>query len=137
MKATDQAIKDYGLDYKLMTSSEPAMTASLKKAIDKKDWIVVTGWTPHWMFDRFKLKVLQDPKLIYGNTESIHTIAWKGFSEKDPFAAELLGNIRLTDAEISSLMTALEEAQTTERQAARQWMEEHQELVNSWIPEKD
>ena len=25
-------------------------------------------------------------------------------------------------------MTALEEAQTTERQAARQWMEEHQEL---------
>lgn len=137
MKATDQAIKDYGLDYKLMTSSGPAMTASLKKAIDKKDWIVVTGWTPHWMFDRFKLKVLQDPKLIYGNTESIHTIAWKGFSEKDPFAAELLGNIRLTDAEISSLMTALEEAQTTERQAARQWMEEHQELVNSWIPEKD
>ena len=77
-----------------MTSSGPAMTASLKKAIDKKDWIVVTGWTPHWMFDRFKLKVLQDPKLIYGNTESIHTIAWKGFSEKDPFAAELLGNIR-------------------------------------------
>ena len=75
--------------------------------------------------------------VIYGNTESIHTIAWKGFSEKDPFAAELLGNIRLTDAEISSLMTALEEAQTTERQAARQWMEEHQELVNSWIPEKD
>ena len=45
MKATDQAIKDYGLDYKLMTSSGPAMTASLKKAIDKKDWIVVTGWT--------------------------------------------------------------------------------------------
>ena len=137
MKATDQAIKDYGLDYKLMTSSGPAMTASLKKAIDKKDWIVVTGWTPHWMFDRFKLKVLQDPKLIYGNAETIHTIAWKGFSEKDPFAAELLGNIRLTDAEISSLMTALEEAQTTERQAARQWMEEHQELVNSWIPKKD
>ena len=33
MKATDQAIKDYGLDYKLMTSSGPAMTASLKKAI--------------------------------------------------------------------------------------------------------
>lgn len=28
MKATDQAIKDYGLDYKLMTSSGPAMTAS-------------------------------------------------------------------------------------------------------------
>ena len=137
MKATDQAIKDYGLDYKLLTSSGPAMTASLKKAIDRNDWIVVTGWTPHWMFDRFKLKVLQDPKHIYGNAESIHTVAWKGFSEKDPFAARLLRNIRLTDAEISSLMTALEEARTTERQAARKWMEEHKELVDSWIPEKN
>lgn len=137
MKATDQAIEDYGLDYKLLTSSGPAMTASLKKAIDRNDWIVVTGWTPHWMFDRFKLKVLQDPKHIYGNAESIHTVAWKGFSEKDPFAAKLLSNIRLTDAEISSLMTALEEAQTTERQAARKWMEEHKELVDSWIPEKN
>ena len=137
MKATDQAIKDYGLDYKLLTSSGPAMTASLKKAIDRNDWIVVTGWTPHWMFDRFKLKVLQDPKHIYGNAESIHTVVWKGFSEKDPFAARLLRNIRLTDAEISSLMTALEEARTTERQAARKWMEEHKELVDSWIPEKN
>lgn len=85
----------------------------------------------------FQTESSSGPKLIYGNAETIHTIAWKGFSEKDPFAAELLGNIRLTDAEISSLMTALEEAQTTERQAARQWMEEHQELVNSWIPKKD
>ena len=67
----------------------------------------------------------------------IHTVAWKGFSEKDPFAARLLRNIRLTDAEISSLMTALEEARTTERQAARKWMEEHKELVDSWIPEKN
>ena len=81
------------------------------------------------MFDRFKLKVLQDPKHIYGNAESIHTVAWKGFSEKDPFAARLLRNIRLTDAEISSLMTALEEARTTERQAARKWMEEHKVFV--------
>jgi len=34
-------------------------------------------------------------------------------------------------------MTALEEARTTERQAARKWMEEHKELVDSWIPEKN
>lgn len=134
MKATDQALKDYQLDYKLLTSSGPAMTASLKKAIDKNEWIVVTGWTPHWMFDRFKLKILQDPKTIYGAVETIHTVAWKEFSEQDPFAAQLLKNMHLTDEHISSLMTAIEDAQTSETEAARQWMNEHKELVDSWIP---
>lgn len=136
MKTTEKALDNYGLDYKLMTASAPAMTTSLEKAIQKKEWIVVTGWTPHWMFGRYKLKVLDDPKQIYGKAESIHTVTWKGFSEKDPFAAELLGNIRLTDRQISSLMTAVEKTQKTETYAARQWIKAHQTLVDSWIPMK-
>lgn len=63
MKTTDKAISAYGLDgYTLMTSSSSTMLASLKKAMDKGEWIVITGWTPHWMFDQFELKFLDDPK---------------------------------------------------------------------------
>ena len=134
MKTTEKALDGYGLDYKLMTASAPAMTTSLEKAIQKKEWVVVTGWTPHWMFGRYKLKVLDDPKQIYGKAESIHTVTWKGFSEKEPVVTELLRNIRLNDEQISSLMTAVEETRKTETYAARQWMKEHQALVDSWIP---
>lgn len=135
MKATDKAIPDYGLDYKLLTSSGPAMTASLKKAIDKKEWVVVTGWTPHWMFDRFDLKILADPKGIYGGAEKIQVLAWKGFSEKDPFAARLLNNMHLTDAQISSLMAALEEPGINETDAARKWLETNRDVVSNWLPQ--
>ncbi|WP_291585823.1 glycine betaine ABC transporter substrate-binding protein [Bacteroides sp.] len=136
MRATENAINDYALDYKLLTSSGPAMTASLKKAIDRNEWIVVTGWTPHWMFDRFNLKILQDPKNIYGSAEKIHIITWKDFPEKDPFATQFFKNIRLTDEQISSLMMAMEETEKTEKEAARKWMDEHRELVDSWIPQE-
>lgn len=136
MKTTEKALDDYGLDYNLMTASAPAMTTSLGKAIQKNEWVVVTGWTPHWMFGRYKLKMLDDPKQVYGKAESIHTVSWKGFSEKYPFVAELLQNIRLTDQQMSSLMTAVEETQKTETYAARQWMKAHQALVDSWIPGK-
>ena len=51
------------------------------------------------MFDQFDLKFLDDPKKVYGDLEEIHAIAWKGFSEKDPFAAEFFGNIKLTTEE--------------------------------------
>ena len=53
--------------------------------------------------DQFDLKFLDDPKKVYGDLEEIHAIAWKGFSEKDPFAAEFFGNIKLTTEELSSL----------------------------------
>ena len=39
---------------------------------------------PHWMFDRYPLKFLHDPKGTYGNVESIYVVGWKGFTEKDP-----------------------------------------------------
>lgn len=134
MKCTESAIPAYELDYELLISSGPAMTTLLDKAIKKNDWIVVTGWTPHWMFDRYDLKVLADPKNIYGASESIHVIARQGFSREHPFAAELLGNIHLTDAQISSLMGVIEQERGTEREAVRKWIKQNRALVNSWIP---
>lgn len=135
MQATEKAIEEYGLKYKLLTSSGPGMTASLKKAIDRNEWIVVTGWTPHWMFDRFKLKMLEDPMNVYGEAEAVKTIAWKGFSEKDPFAAALLANLHLTNEQISSLMSAIENTVNTESEAARLWMHAHWDVVDNWIPD--
>src|SRR5699024_4645464 len=64
--ATDKAIKAYNLDYTHLTSSTVAMVSELKKAIGEHRWIVVTGWQPHWIFDRFDLKFLKDSKNIYG-----------------------------------------------------------------------
>ena len=138
MKTTDKAISTYGLDgYTLMTSSSSTMLASLKKAMDRGEWIVITGWTPHWMFDQFDLKFLDDPKKVYGDLEEIHAIAWKGFSKKDPFAAEFFANIKLTTEELSSFMTAMKDARMDEEEIARKWRDEHRQLVDSWIPKSD
>jgi glycine betaine/proline transport system substrate-binding protein len=49
MKASDKAIKEYGLPVRLIDGSDATMTAALKDAYDRKKPIVVTTWTPHWM----------------------------------------------------------------------------------------
>ncbi|EGJ70258.1 Substrate-binding region of ABC-type glycine betaine transport system [Bacteroides coprosuis DSM 18011] len=135
MKVTEQAIKDYNLDFKLLSSTGPMMTAALKKAIDENKWVVVTGWKPHWKFSRFDLKILEDPKNVYGEAEVIKSICRKGFKEEDPFATELIGNMKFTNEQISSLMDALEDA-PTEVMGVKSWMKDNQELVDSWIPKK-
>lgn len=55
MQKTEDAIKDYDLDYTLVSSSSAGMASELTKAINNKKWIVVTGWTPHWKFARFEI----------------------------------------------------------------------------------
>ena len=78
MIKTDQAIKDYGLDgYKLQASSGAGMIAELTRAYPKEQSIAVTGWVPHWMFAKWKLKFLEDPKGVYGAAETVDSIGSK------------------------------------------------------------
>mgnify|MGYP002623439113 CR=1 FL=1 len=43
MRITEQAIEAHHLDYTLLPSSEAAMTASLKDAVDNREAVVVNG----------------------------------------------------------------------------------------------
>lgn len=133
MGVTEQVLVDYDLDFELLSSTGPMMAASLQKAIDKEEWIVVTGWRPHWKFSRFDLKFLTDSKGSYGEAEVIKSVARKGFKEEHPFAAELISNMKFTNEEISSLMNEVENA-ATEALGVKSWIKNHQELVDSWIP---
>lgn len=134
MGATEKAIDEYGLDFRLMASSGPAMTAALKGAIDKGEWIAVTGWAPHWKFARYDLKFLDDPKGVYGATEKVQAAARLGFADDYPDAAALIGKMKFDGVQIGSLMDALEAADGDEMAAVRQWIADNQELVQSWMP---
>lgn len=135
MSTTEQVIKDYGLDYTLVTSSGPAMTAALKDAIDHHKWIVVTGWKPHWMFGRWNLKFLkQDPDKVVWSKGSIHIMGRKDIDTAKPELAQFLRNMKLTDAQLSDLMLKVEESKQDVMVVARKWMNDHPEVVNAWIP---
>lgn len=57
------------------------MNAELKRAIKNKDDIIITGWNRYWIFQRYDLKYLDDPKGSMGKAESINTIARKGLKK--------------------------------------------------------
>lgn len=135
MDATRKAIEAYDLGMDLLTSSGAAMTASLKDAIGENSPIVVTGWKPHWMFARWDVKFLKDPKNVYGEVENIHTLGRPGISQDMPRLADFFSRFFFTDQQIGSLMDAMNRHES-QRKAARIWMQEHEELVESWLPRK-
>lgn len=133
MKATDSALKEYGLsNWTLVESSTAAMTATLDKAIKAKEPIIVTGWTPHWMFTKYDLKYLDDPKKIYGEAEEIHTIARQGLKEDDPTAYEFLSRFEWTDEQMGEIMTSVQEGKEPE-EAAKAWADSHEDVIAPWI----
>lgn len=133
MKTTREAIEYYDLDFELIEGSEPAMTASIKTAVDDNDWIVVTGWEPHWKFARWDLKFLDDPDLIYGEEEILYTYSRTGLEEDHPQIVKFLKNFSMDSAELGDLMGAIADSSEDPVEVARKWKEEHTDLINSWI----
>ncbi|MGP0584037.1 glycine betaine ABC transporter substrate-binding protein [Paenibacillus timonensis] len=132
MKATSQAIETYGLaDWKLIEGSGAAMTAMLDKAIKAEKPIIITGWTPHWMFAKYDLKYLEDPQKVYGEAEEIHTVARKGLKEDHPTAYEFLDRFEWTSDEMGAIMTAIQGGQDP-AEAAKAWADANTDRVDSW-----
>jgi len=130
MKATGRAITNYGLNFELVPSSEAAMLVSLDKAYRDKKPIVVTGWSPHWMFVKYDLKYIADPKKDYGDIEEVHTLANKEFIKKNPEVAKLLKAFKFDDKQIASLETLITGGMEPEA-AAKQWIKDNRAFADS------
>jgi glycine betaine/proline transport system substrate-binding protein len=132
MAATETAIEVYDLDYTLVASSSAGMAAQLSDACAEGDWIVVTGWTPHWKFVRFDLKYLDDPEGVYGGEEYIASLARMGFEEDNPEAYAILERFSWEPQDMESVMLAVEGGEKPE-EAAQAWVDANQETVSYWI----
>lgn len=134
MSKTELAMKKYGLKhFKLIESSGAAMTAALGDAIKHKQWVVVTGWTPHWMFGRWKLKYLKDPKGIYGGKEEIDTIVRKGLDKDMPKVFAFFKHYKLTPAELQTMMDWNTAKGADPYKSALRWMKENPKQVAAFL----
>lgn len=133
MQATDAAIEEYGLNFALQDGSDAAMTAELGRAIRSNQWIVVTGWTPHWKFAQWDLKYLEDPRGVFGTAETINTIVARDLKDRMPEVYHFLDRFYWTPDDMASVMVDIREGMS-EAEAARKWIAENPEKVEAWLP---
>jgi glycine betaine/proline transport system substrate-binding protein len=133
MTATAKVIEQYELkDWKLLESSSAAMAKVLQDAYAKEEPIIVTGWTPHWMFAKMDLKYLDDPKGVYGGDEQIHTLVRLGLKEDQPEAYKFLDQFEWTPADMEAVMVDINGGMS-EEEASKKWVENNADKVSKWI----
>ncbi|WP_201745067.1 glycine betaine ABC transporter substrate-binding protein [Aidingimonas lacisalsi] len=133
MSQTETVLEEYDLDVDLRSGSGATMTSSLSTAIENDEPIVVTGWTPHWMFSRWELKYLDDPQNVYGDAERIHTVVRKGLKEDMPEAYAILDNFEWTPEQMGEVMLMNQEEDADPYENAKQWVENNQDVVEEWL----
>ncbi len=119
-------------DWNLQVSSSGAMVSALDKAYRNKEDIVLTGWSPHLMFSKYKLKYLEDPQKAMGEKEAIKTIARKNLKSDDPDTYKILEKFKWTSDDMEGVMLDIQ-AGMKPTDAADKWIKANQKTVDSWF----
>lgn len=134
VQAAEDAVETYdNLEgWEVQTSSSGAMATELGQAIDNGEEIIVTGWTPHWKFQTYDLKYLEDPEGVFGEAETINTLAREGLEEDAPRAYEILDNFYWETGDMEEVMLEIEDG-ADPSEAAQNWIDENQDTIDEWL----
>ncbi|WP_349425785.1 glycine betaine ABC transporter substrate-binding protein [Microbacterium sp. LWS13-1.2] len=104
----DDVIPGYGLEgMDFVTASTPAMLTELQAATDAGRDVAVTLWRPHWAYNAFPIKDLEDPDGLLGDAEGIHTVTSTAFAEEQPEVSRWLEDFRMDNELLYSLEDAM------------------------------
>ena len=130
----DEVIPGYGLDdMDFIVSSTPAMLTELKTATDAGENVAVTLWRPHWAYNAFPIKDLEDPEGLLGDAEGIHTTSSLAFEEDFPEVFDWLSNFTMDNETLYSLEDAMfgEYDGDDYGPVVQDWIAENQEWADS------
>jgi glycine betaine/proline transport system substrate-binding protein len=132
MRQTNEVIDAYGLDFELVDGSTAAMTATLKSALAKKQWMATILWTPSWMTQAFDIKFLKDPKNVQQPPQSYYWIGRKGFAEAYPKAREIMAGV-FVPLEDNVKMTGYIKEGLKADAAVDKWLSDNELVTERWM----
>lgn len=133
MQASEKTRLGYGLsNYELVASSGAGMTAALKRSIRRHRWVVATAWSPHWIFQKWHLRYLKDPKHLLGGRQEVHALARMGFNEA--FAPALSAFLTRMYIPLPELEQGMLNARSEGvEQAVTTYIETHPARIDYWL----
>jgi glycine betaine/proline transport system substrate-binding protein len=113
----NEAIKDYNLELEMNYGNNQTIYEALNSAIKNKEFVVVTGWFPETMFEKWDLKFLGDPKRSFGDAKQINTISRLNLKEDYPLIHEALQRFKWAPEQTTKVMVLMEEGYSVDEAA--------------------
>ncbi|PWI19641.1 glycine/betaine ABC transporter permease [Streptomyces sp. Act143] len=134
----NKVLPGYGLDkeYDVVDGSTPAMLTELKRAYAKKQPVAVVLWSPHWAYSQYDLTKLKDDKKLFGEGNTIRTIANEKFPAQYPQLTKWIKGFHMSEDELGTLEAAINaHGQGHEDEAVDAWLKKHPDMVERMTPQ--
>ena len=146
-------IKALQMNFEAINVGQAAtLWAELQSAYDRKEPIVLFNWTPNFIESKFEGSFVDFPEpdpacfsdASWGPNPNatgdcgaprggwLKKAAWKGMADKWPKAWAAVQKINFSNAQIARAALLVDVDGMTPEEAAAKWIEENQDLVNSW-----
>lgn len=148
-KILSAKVESYGLDetYTYFSpGSDTALNTSLVKAIREGDPWVGYNWEPTWIVGKYDLTLLEDEpydeELWNDGYRSefppvpVTVCVHKDVMDSAPDVVDFLENYETSSALTSEALAYMEDNEATPEDAAKYFLQEHEDLWTSWVPEE-
>ena len=146
----DQVIENLGLDFQIVAAgSEEAILAALDSAVSREEPLLFYFWTPHSIHAKYDLTEVELPPYsdeCYAKADAggvdcdypqddLYKIFWSGLEEAAPDAFALLSNMNYSTDDQISMIAAMELDGKSADEAARAWIDAHEDVWRAWLSE--
>ncbi|MEZ4659106.1 MAG: ABC transporter substrate-binding protein [Caldilineaceae bacterium] len=146
----EQIIDNLGMDFQIVAAgSEEAILSSLSAAESRQDPLLFYFWTPHSIHAKYDLTRVELPAYsdeCYAKADAngvdcdypedvLFKIFWGGLADAAPDAHALLTNMSYATEDQIQMIAAVELDGSTPADAARAWLDAHEDVWRSWLPQ--
>jgi glycine betaine/proline transport system substrate-binding protein len=126
MVGAERMREAYGLDaagYEVVPGEAKDWIDNFKQAVGEQRWLVMPLWQPQWINAAYKVRVLEEPKGIYGKGDTAVLLGHATLKGKlTPQTLKRLGSIRLSVDAVTQMDLWVNVDGLTPRDAARKWL---------------
>jgi glycine betaine/proline transport system substrate-binding protein len=137
MIRSGQVVQSYGLaqsGYRLAPGNAADWIAGFNANIKAEKWFVMPLWQPHYLNMAAKLRILDEPKKLFGEPDTAWLIAHKSTKQKmGSIGFGILKKMELSLKSVTEIDYRVNVGKLSPHDAARSWMGAHPYTVEYWL----
>ena len=131
--ATD-IISDYDLrGFTLQETAWDDIVPFIAESLSDNAGFAFVSLRPHWIFERYELKVLEDVRQSLGEHENAYLAVNSKFVERMPLYADFFSKVRFSLSEMETLLEMNQTLGTEPYENAMRWINQNTIKINLWL----
>ena len=136
-RLSQEVMSRYNLEaagYEFRTGTEQEWVGAFEQGVEAENGVIIPLWQPQYLNQAFEIRRLDDSLGVFPSPDRCSLLVTQAFSDRIPSnTLETLNRISLGVDAVTAMDYLTNVEGLSPREAATQWMEQNQAVVQSWL----